>query len=515
MLAVDGDLAPDVDRSTDLVQETVRDLDRMVDVADLLEQDRELVAGQAAGRVTRSDGVPEAPGDLHAAAGPRSVAQGVVDVLEVVEVDQQHRGHGATPSAAGQRMADAVGEEGAVGETGQRVVERLVAELRLEVAPLGDVVGVDDEPANGGVIKEVVRGPVEGDPAPVAMQEPGLAHDLPVRALGDGREMAGEDVAVVGVDAVGEPPADPILRPVAEQSLDGHALIQDTAVPVDHDEQVRRVLDQRAEACLAVGEGVGQPAELAVLATHPAGGAIERGHEQRREDDRDDDGDPEHVTSRGGDVRVDGCRALIDLVGGDDLAVASGDRQVDLEEPVGQAVLELVLGRGAVRDVMRDLAVEGLHEVVVDLEPSAAQGRQVREQHSAVAAPDLDAEEVARPDELFELGVDLLPGGAVRGSHRALGQDRVDEPVDDQFGAVDRLVGGGLTDMVRHDLGGQGRGAQHTADHRGDEDHTGSWPSWSGKPASQVWSVVRSGIDQAWRSNWHATPPPGCRRSAP
>ncbi len=122
-------------------------------------------------------------------------------------------------------------------------MERLVAELGLQVGPLGDVVRVDDEPADGRVVEQVVRGPVEGEPATVAVEEPGLADDLPVRALGDGREMAGEDVAVVGVDPVGEPVADAILRTVPEQPLDGHALVQDPAVPVDHHEQVRRVLD--------------------------------------------------------------------------------------------------------------------------------------------------------------------------------------------------------------------------------------------------------------------------------
>ena len=47
-----------------------------------------------------------------------------------------------------------------------------------------------------------------------------------------------------GGDAVGEPPADASLRPVAEQPLHGDALGQDPAVPIDDDEQVRRVLDQ-------------------------------------------------------------------------------------------------------------------------------------------------------------------------------------------------------------------------------------------------------------------------------
>ena len=170
---------------------------------------------QAAGRVARPDRAASRRATSTSSRSPDAVAERVVDVLEVVEVDQQHRGHRPAAPAAGQRVADAVGEQGAVGEPGQRVVERLVAELRLEVGPLGDVVRVDDQPADGRIVEQVVRGPVEGEPSAVAMEEPGLADDLPVRALGDGGEMAREDVAVVGVDPVGEPPPDAILRPVA------------------------------------------------------------------------------------------------------------------------------------------------------------------------------------------------------------------------------------------------------------------------------------------------------------
>ena len=186
----------------ELREEPVGDLHGVGDIADLLEQDRELVAGQAAGGVARADRVRQAARHLDEEAVAGAVAEGVVDVLEVVEVDQQDRRHRPAAAAPRERVGDAVGEEGAVGEPGQRVVERLVAELGLEVRAFGHVVRVDDQAADRRVVEEVVRGPFEGKPAAVAMQEPGLAHDLPVRALRDGREMAQEDVAIVGMDLV-------------------------------------------------------------------------------------------------------------------------------------------------------------------------------------------------------------------------------------------------------------------------------------------------------------------------
>ena len=57
----DGDVASDVERLRDALQDPLGDLDRLVHVADLVEQDGELVAVEPTGRVAGSDGVDEAP----------------------------------------------------------------------------------------------------------------------------------------------------------------------------------------------------------------------------------------------------------------------------------------------------------------------------------------------------------------------------------------------------------------------------------------------------------------------
>ena len=64
------------------------------------------------------------------------MAEGVVDDLEVVEVEEQDDGDRARP-AARQPLVDLLGEQGPVGEAGQRVVMGLVAELLLEPRELG------------------------------------------------------------------------------------------------------------------------------------------------------------------------------------------------------------------------------------------------------------------------------------------------------------------------------------------------------------------------------------------
>src|SRR5919199_3079209 len=72
--------------------------------------------------------------DQQAVAG--RVSQAVVDDLEAIQVDEQHCQLVAEAIAAGERVVDAVQEEGTIGQACQRVVERAMAELRLEHFPL-------------------------------------------------------------------------------------------------------------------------------------------------------------------------------------------------------------------------------------------------------------------------------------------------------------------------------------------------------------------------------------------
>ncbi len=53
------------------------------------------------------------------------MAEGVVDLLEAVEVDEQHRGVGTRRHTLGDGLTDTVEDRGPVGELGQGVERRL------------------------------------------------------------------------------------------------------------------------------------------------------------------------------------------------------------------------------------------------------------------------------------------------------------------------------------------------------------------------------------------------------
>ena len=100
---------------------------------DVLEQHRELVAAEAARGVAGPDDRPDALGDDPERPIALGVAEPVVQVLEVVEVDEQHRG--VVRAAAAQPVegvVHAVLEPRAVREPRQRVAVGQLAELVVQ-----------------------------------------------------------------------------------------------------------------------------------------------------------------------------------------------------------------------------------------------------------------------------------------------------------------------------------------------------------------------------------------------
>ena len=71
-------------------------------------------------------------GDLEQHPVADRVAEAVVDGLEVVEIDEQHSHPDVLAERPRDRVADALEEQRAVREMGDRVVEGLVGELLLE-----------------------------------------------------------------------------------------------------------------------------------------------------------------------------------------------------------------------------------------------------------------------------------------------------------------------------------------------------------------------------------------------
>ncbi len=178
--------------------------------------------------------------------------EAVVDGLEVVEIDEHDRDQRALADGRTKRVPDTVGEQRAVGEVGDRVVERLMGQLLLERLALADVAAVEHDPLDVLVLEQLGVLHLELEPAAVAMAQRAVERvGLRPRtaASGDHRLQPGS----VGL---GEQPVEALvldlLDRVAEHTLDRRALVGDDAVLVEHGDQVARVRDERAEARLAL-----------------------------------------------------------------------------------------------------------------------------------------------------------------------------------------------------------------------------------------------------------------------
>ena len=166
----------ELERAAERVEDPLGGLDRRLRVVDVLEQDRELVAAEAGGGVGGADARGDALGHLEQDPVAGGVAEAVVDGLEVVEVDEQHGHPDAVAQRPRDRVADALVEQRAVGEVGDRIVERLVGELLLERLALGDVAAVEHDPADRAVAEQVGVQDLEVAQAAVLVREQAVDH---------------------------------------------------------------------------------------------------------------------------------------------------------------------------------------------------------------------------------------------------------------------------------------------------------------------------------------------------
>src|SRR3954471_8264696 len=225
----------------------------------LRENDRELVAPEPSGRVPGPDRLLDPLADLLEHLVAEVVTPPVVDRLEVVEVDVEQTGRLALLMPELDRVAEALVEEGPVGEAGQRVVEGLLPQLQLGLALACDV----EE-----VALQVERLPVvvENDDAFVA--EPDDSAAAGDQAVLDAERLVrlvrvrvgGEhSLAVVLVEQAREQVGVglPLLQAVAEERLDLRAREDVGAARVervDVDDE-RELLDQRAIAAADLPRG--------------------------------------------------------------------------------------------------------------------------------------------------------------------------------------------------------------------------------------------------------------------
>ena len=102
---------------------------------------RELVPAEPGDGVGAAADRPQPPGDLDQQLVADGVPEAVVDRLEPVEVEHEHGGQVPAASGAGDGLVDALGQQRAVGEIGQRVVEGEALQLPVRVRELAGALG--------------------------------------------------------------------------------------------------------------------------------------------------------------------------------------------------------------------------------------------------------------------------------------------------------------------------------------------------------------------------------------
>ena len=219
-------------------------------------QDRELVAAEAADRHAVAESRAQRVGQRHDQLVAHPVAERVVDVLEVVEVEHE-RGAGRPVAADVLEVRLQRAREGAaVEQAGQRVVVGQVAQLGLVAAPLRDVLDLEEDVLRdaGGVAhqRDVHRGP---DDRPGRVQPAALAaHRAGVAAREAGERLC-LVIAVLGVQEADDGHAlELVLRAAGER---GQRAVdaQEAAVDGGDRHPDRRLLEGGAETRLGVGLG--------------------------------------------------------------------------------------------------------------------------------------------------------------------------------------------------------------------------------------------------------------------
>ncbi len=342
----------DVERGAERAHDPVGRQQCRLGVGDALQQDGELVAAEARGRVRLAKRAAQALADRAEERVAGAVAQAVVDGLEVVDVDEEDGEAVVAPGEPGQRERQPVLEERAVGEPRQTVVEGLVAELLLQPLAVGHVAAGQDA---ARLVRAIAARPFEHDPLLVGRPEPAL-EAAAVRARRHGRLQL---LDIVGVGELDQPAADELAGRVAEQRHAGLGRVAHARIGVDDRDQLGRVLHERPEPVLA------PPERPLVRSRDGAPGLPDAEPDERDEDARERD---QQAGGRGGvERRAAGASVHVDerpfegrlepVERGVDALLADCKRLV---EPAGGQQPQLLLECTLVdRECGRDPCVEG------------------------------------------------------------------------------------------------------------------------------------------------------------
>ncbi len=197
-------LGADLEGIAHHVVHPIRHVDRVARVAHVVEPHGEFVAAVARQRVAFAQAGGQPARDLLEQLIARFVAEGVVDYLEAIDVDEEH-GESVVVVAAQpvERMAQQVEEERPVGKAGERVVARVVRHPVDQHAVAGDVAH-QARHADGGAGRIAPRGAPHRDPAPfsVGMAQPMLVLEDRGAPFEVGGERGAQRRGVLGMHAV-------------------------------------------------------------------------------------------------------------------------------------------------------------------------------------------------------------------------------------------------------------------------------------------------------------------------
>ena len=110
----------------------------------LREHHRKLVPSHPRDDVRLAQALPQQPGDALEYVVAYPVAEGVVDVLEIIEVDEQHGPGGAIPSRALGLPGQFVLEVTSIEQAGEKIMVHHVFEAAREFLALGNVLDLSD-----------------------------------------------------------------------------------------------------------------------------------------------------------------------------------------------------------------------------------------------------------------------------------------------------------------------------------------------------------------------------------
>src|SRR5215208_1700653 len=149
-------------------------------------------------------------------------------------------------------MFEAIHEQRPVRQLGERIVERLIAELLYQGFACGDVPGVDHHTPHSRVVKQVVYDMLKVAPRAILVGHSELQGRVKPRSFQDLGERVQRLLPVVRMDRAECVGPYLLFRLVARHPLDCRAYVVDGSVGVEDCNDIGAVLYQRAETLLAL-----------------------------------------------------------------------------------------------------------------------------------------------------------------------------------------------------------------------------------------------------------------------